>query len=389
MGLKLTCNMTGHHDFIFTLIPVVYSCNFIIGIVGNSLVVAVIYFCLKLKTVANIFVLNLAVSDLTFLLTLPIWAVFTATGYEWLFGDFLCKAIAGMALLNLYTSVFLLTALSIDRYLAIVHPVKSRRCRTVVYARVTCILVWVVAFILSLPTAIIRGTHFIQHNNVTVCAILDVEDLRNVLAALSLMKSVLGFLLPITIILTCYCLIGRSLLKARDIQRNSRSNGDEVLLMLAAAVLSFFLCWTPHQIFNFMNMLGLLKVITNCDVIEIIDTVMPFTICIAFFNSCMNPILYSFVGKNFRRNLLKLLRCSSTSVASHPTLSTKMSSLSYQASESLHLSVNKMSSIPQATWETQEVNESPMNQLSKLTDSIQKMTLAYCVVTWYWNGNKI
>ncbi len=159
MGLKLTCNMTGHHDFIFTLIPVVYSCNFIIGIVGNSLVVAVIYFCLKLKTVANIFVLNLAVSDLTFLLTLPIWAVFTATGYEWLFGDFLCKAIAGMALLNLYTSVFLLTALSIDRYLAIVHPVKSRRCRTVVYARVTCILVWVVAFILSLPTAIIRGTH--------------------------------------------------------------------------------------------------------------------------------------------------------------------------------------------------------------------------------------
>ncbi|XP_052403683.1 type-1 angiotensin II receptor B [Carassius gibelio] len=348
VGVKLRCNMTGHHDLIFTFIPIVYSCNFIIGIVGNSLVVAVIYFCLKLKNVANIFVLNLALSDLTFLLTLPIWAVNTATGYKWVFGDFLCKAISGMALLSLYTSIFLLTALSIDRYLAIVHPVKSRRCRTVVYARVTCILVWVVAFLLSLPTAVIRETHFIQYNNVTVCGILD-GDLGNVLAALSLMKSVLGFLLPITIILTCYCLIGRSLLKSRDIQRNSRWNGDEVLCMLAAAVLSFFLCWTPHQIFNFLNMLGLLKVITNCDVIEIIDTVMPFTICIAFFNSCMNPILYGFVGKNFRRNLLKLLKRSSTSVVSHPSLSTKMSSLSYQTSETLHLSVNKMSSIPQAT----------------------------------------
>lgn len=340
VGLKLTCNMTGIHEFIFKFIPVVYSTNFIIGIVGNSLVVAVICFCLKLKTVANIFVLNLAVSDLTFLLTLPIWAVYTATGYRWLFGDFLCKAIAGMVLLNLYTSIFLLTALSIDRYLAIVHPVRSRRCRTVVYARVTCVLVWVVAFLLSLPTALIRGTHFIQNNNVTVCAILD-KDLHNVLAALSLIKSVLGFLLPITIILTCYCLIGRALLKARDIQRNSRSNGDEVLRMLAAAVLSFFICWAPHQIFNFMDMLLLLKVITNCDVTEIIDTGMPFTICIAFFNSCMNPILYGFVGKNFRRNLLKLLRCSSTSVASHPTLSTKMSSLSYRASESFHLSLIK------------------------------------------------
>ncbi|XP_051990688.1 type-1 angiotensin II receptor [Xyrauchen texanus] len=349
LGLKLTCNMTGNHNFIFTLIPVVYSCNFIIGVVGNSLVVAVIYFCLKLKTVANIFVLNLAVSDLTFLLTLPIWAIYTATGYQWPFGSFLCKAIASMALLNLYTSIFLLTALSIDRYMAIVHPVQSRQCRTMVYARVTCVAVWIVALFLSLPTGYIRRTHLIQHINVTVCGLLDKEEHRNLLVALSLMKSALGFLLPFTIILTCYCLIGRALLKAQDIQRNSKSNGDEVLNMLAAAVLAFFLCWTPHQIFSFIDTLFLLKVITNCNVIEIIDTGMPFTICIAYFNSCMNPILYGFVGKNFRKNLLQLLRCSSTSVATHPTLSTKMSSLSYQASESFHLSVIKTSSISQAT----------------------------------------
>ncbi|XP_051554101.1 type-1 angiotensin II receptor-like [Myxocyprinus asiaticus] len=350
IGLNLTCNMTGNHNFIFTLIPVVYSCNFIIGMVGNSMVVAVIYFCLKLKTVANIFVLNLAVSDLTFLLTLPIWAIYTATGYQWPFGgSFLCKAIASMALLNLYTSIFLLTALSIDRYLAIVHPVQSRQCRTLDYARVTCVAIWVGALFLSLPTAVVRRTHLIKNINVTVCGILDKEEHRNMLVALSLTKSVLGFLLPLTIILTCYFLIGRALLKARDIQRNSKSNGDEVLSMLAVAVLSFFLCWTPHQIFSFIDMLFLLKVITNCNVIEIIDTGMPFTICIAYFNSCMNPILYGFVGKNFRRSLLKLLRCSSTSVASHPNLSTKMSSLSYRTSESVHLSVIKTSSLPQAT----------------------------------------
>ncbi|XP_055058164.2 type-1 angiotensin II receptor [Misgurnus anguillicaudatus] len=345
MGLNLRCNMTGNHNFIFTFIPMVYSFNFIIGIVGNSMIVAVICCSMKIRTVANIFVLNLAISDLTFLLTLPVWAVYTATGYQWPFGSFLCKAVAGMALFNLYTSIFFLTVLSIDRYLAIVHPVQSRQCRTVVYAQVTCVLVWLVALFLSLPTAAIRGTHFIPEINATVCAILDKENLRNVLAALSLMKSVLGFLLPITIILTCYCLIGRTLLKARDIQRTSKSNRDEVLSMLAAAVLSFFLCWAPHQIFNFMEMLITIKVITNCDIVEIIDTGMPFTICIAFFNSCMNPILFSLVGKNFRRNLLKLLRCSSTSLASHPTLSTKMSSLSYRGSESFHISDVKTSSL--------------------------------------------
>ena len=69
-GIELTCGMSGRHRFIFTLVPVVYGFNFVIGVVGNSMVVAVIYRYMKLKAVANIFVLNLAISDLTFLITL-------------------------------------------------------------------------------------------------------------------------------------------------------------------------------------------------------------------------------------------------------------------------------------------------------------------------------
>ncbi|KAJ8409577.1 hypothetical protein AAFF_G00229780 [Aldrovandia affinis] len=277
-GILIRCNTSGRHSFIFTLIPVVYGCNFVIGIVGNSMVVAVIYCYLKLKTVANIFVLNLAVSDLTFLITLPMWATFTATGYHWPFGSFLCKASAGLVIFNLYTSVFFLTSLSIDRYLAIVHPVRSRQRRTVVYARITCVLIWAFAFLLSLPTALTRDVFQIQPTNNTVCAILDRKELNHTLVAIGLMKSVLGFL-------------------------GSRSRADEVLWMLAAVVLAFFLCWVPHQVFYFMDVLALLKVIENCRTLDVIDTAMPFTICIAYFNSCMNPILYGFVGRNFRRSL--------------------------------------------------------------------------------------
>ncbi|XP_030631533.1 type-1 angiotensin II receptor [Chanos chanos] len=353
-SILLRCSMTGHHDFIFTYIPVVYSFNFVIGIVGNSMVVAVIHYYLKLKTVANIFVLNLAVSDLTFLVTLPIWATSTATRYSWPFGSFLCKATAGLSLFNLYTSIFFLTALSIDRYLAIVYPVQSRQCRTVAYARMICVLIWTIAFLLSIPTTLIRDTIHIKNTNTTVCGLLTNDSQTNrvqhMLVALSLMKSIVGFLVPLIIILTCYCLIGRALLSARGIQRSTRSHGDEVLNMLASAVLCFFFCWAPHQIFSFMDMLLMLKVINDCHIMDVIDTAMPFTICIAFFNSCMNPILYSFVGKNFRRGLLRLLRClGPTPAASHPSLSTKMSSLSYRASETVHLTVGKTASLPRTT----------------------------------------
>uniref|UniRef100_A0AAV2LA32 Type-1 angiotensin II receptor n=1 Tax=Knipowitschia caucasica TaxID=637954 RepID=A0AAV2LA32_KNICA len=333
------------------MVPIVYGCNFIIGIVGNSMVVAIIYCYMKLKTVAHIFVLNLAISDLTFLITLPMWATVTATGYHWPFGGFLCKATAALAMFNLYTSIFFLTALSIDRYLAIVHPVRSRRFRTVLYARITCVLIWLFALLLSVPTAFTRDIHNINNQNltVTVCAILhptedNVQSLEQVLLAISVMKSLLGFLVPFIIIITCYCLIGRALLGARHIQK-SRQSRDEVLRMLAAAVLAFFVCWVPHQIFHFMQLLYQLKMLNNCHILDIIDTAMPFSICIAYFNSCVNPIVYGFVGRNFRKNLVRLLHCAPANIrGAHPSISSKMSALSFRASEALSLTVKYKSS---------------------------------------------
>nr|XP_046227461.1 type-1 angiotensin II receptor B [Scatophagus argus] len=346
----LKCGMSGSHEIIFTLVPIVYGCNFVIGIVGNSMVVAVIYCYMKLKTVANIFVLNLAVSDLTFLITLPMWATFTATGYHWPFGGFLCKASGGMAMFNLYTSVFFLTALSIDRYLAIAHPVRSRRFRTVAYAHITCVVIWLFAFVLSVPSALTRDVYNIADSNSTVCAVLhpgtkNAKGLKELLLAISVMKSLLGFLVPFVIIITCYCLIGRALVGARHVQKSSRSRDDEVLRMLAAAVLAFFLCWAPHQVFHLMQMLTQLTHGDNCAILEIIDTAMPFTICIAYISSCVNPIVYGFVGHNFRKNLLRLLHCSPGGVTvPHPSISSKMSSLSFRASEALSLTAKSKAS---------------------------------------------
>lgn len=354
--ISLTCGMRGTHQFIFTLVPIVYGCNFVIGIVGNSMVVAVIYCYMRLKTVANIFVLNLAISDITFVITLPMWATSTAIGYHWPFGGFLCKASAGLVIFNLYTSIFFLTALSMDRYLAIVHPIRSRRLRTVVYARITCVLIWLFSFVLSVPTVLTRDVMNIANytqtrdtieiaNYTTVCGILHPTDDKTELLAINLMKSLLGFLVPFVIIITCYCLIGRALLRARHIQKSSRSRDDEVLHMLAAAVLAFFLCWVPHQVFHLMQMVTQLTKVNNCALLEIIDTAMPFTICIAYFNSCVNPIVYGFVGNNFRKNLLRLLRCSpSGATGPHPSISSKMSALSFRASEALSLTAKSKSS---------------------------------------------
>ncbi|XP_078058042.1 type-1 angiotensin II receptor [Mustelus asterias] len=338
---NLSCITGGRHTYIFLLIPVIYSIIFVMGVLGNSLAIVVIYYYLKLKTVANIFLLNLALADLIFVVTLPLWAAYTAMEYHWPFGGFLCKMTATVLLLNMNASVFLITCLSIDRYLAIVHPMKSRTGRTLVHAWMACITVWILAGLASLPAMFFRNAFHYPDWNKTICAFHYPEQNRTQwVFGMALLKTLLGFLIPLVIILICYSLIVKSLLQAYQIER-SKPVSNEAFKLIVAVVVSFILCWLPFQIFTFLDVLSRLEVIKNCHIPEVVDTSIPFTICVAYFNSCLNPILYGLVGRTFREKFFLLLRCVPPKIISHPRLSTKMSSLSYHTLESLNAMAKK------------------------------------------------
>ncbi|KAG8431454.1 hypothetical protein GDO86_018650 [Hymenochirus boettgeri] len=313
------------HSYIFIAIPIVYTTIFVIGVIGNSLLIIIICTFVKLKTVASIFLMNLALSDLCFVITLPLWATYTAMHYHWPFGNFLCKVASTAITLNLYTTVFLLTCLSIDRYTAIVHPMKSRVQRTMMVAKVTCIVVWIVACLASLPTIIYRQTFTFQHTNQTVCALIYAPKYIYFTVGMSLTKVFAGFLIPLVIILISYILIGKTL---KEVYRAQRTRNDDIFKMIVAIVLLFFFCWIPYQVLNFLDVLIQMKVIQNCHVNEIVDTGMPIAICIAYFNSCLNPFLYGFFGKNFRKHFLQLIKYMPVKRRTQASVNTKTSSLS-------------------------------------------------------------
>ncbi|KAM6300055.1 type-2 angiotensin II receptor [Aegotheles albertisi] len=291
----------------FSLIPALLSVVFFLGLVGNSMVVLVLCCHSGPKTVANTYILNLAMADLLCLLTLPFWAAYYAQGYNWLFGSLMCKISSSVLCLNMFASIFFITCMSVDRYHAIVHPIRSQR-RTPQQAYFIALVVWSLACLSSLPTFYFRDTRYIESLGVNACIMaFPQENYEKWSVATAFLKNTLGFLIPLTVITTCYIWIRRHLLKAQEFGKTKQKR-DKVLKLVAAVVVAFLISWFPFHTLTFLDALAHMNIINNCDMTRIIDTALPFGICMAFANSCINPLLYCFIGNQFQEKLHHLFK---------------------------------------------------------------------------------
>lgn len=329
-------------------IPAIYSIISVLGIIGNALAMWVLaHASASRRTVANTFMLNLCVSDLLFLLSLPLWAVYYYQGYNWPFGRVACKVCGVLLNLNLYASIFFITCMSMDRYLAIVRPLRSQSSRYPKRARLACILVWVLACACSAPALHLRDTHYVEQYGVEACGIRYPN--RTWRLTVILMKMSLGFLLPLFVISCCYWAIGRHLLADTGLVRMrnsshtpnmpsfkspepkesckperpstpsvcpSSSGGrplegrglERVLWTVAAVVLAFFICWFPFHCVTFLDVLRYEGWLDSCRLDWTIQTFIPLTLCLGFSNSAINPVLYCFIGNHFRGRLAGLCK---------------------------------------------------------------------------------
>ncbi|XP_063791752.1 type-2 angiotensin II receptor [Pseudophryne corroboree] len=287
--------------FQLDLLPVFYASIFIFGFIGNSLVITVLCRQRELKSVANVYILNLALADLLFLATLPFWATYYAFGLNWMFGAVMCKISSSILTLSLFASIFLVSCMSVDRYLAIVYPLRSQR-RTVKQAVVVAFAMWTLAILSTLPTFYFRNTFYIENLDVHAC-IMDFpkEKYSSWCLAMSLLKTSLGFCLPVTIIMTSYLMIGLNLKNPKGpiLQKQNRGR---VLKIVTAIVICFLICWLPFHVLSFLDALTRMNIIKNCRINTFLDEAMPLSICLGFSNSCINPLLYCFVGNQFREN---------------------------------------------------------------------------------------
>ncbi|XP_053132418.1 chemerin-like receptor 1 [Hemicordylus capensis] len=284
---------------------VVYGVSCLLGVTGNGLVIWIAGFKMK-KTVNVVWFLNLAVADFVFTFFLPLSIAYTALGFHWPFGKLLCKLNSAIAFLNMFASVFLLMVISVDRCASVVHPLWSRNYRTTKLAYRIALATWAVAFVLSSPYLIFRDTATNSkngtscYNNFALSSDYTGEETRRIWRArnqiMTIIRFLFGFLIPFSVILVCYSVVGFRM-KQRHLTKSSKP-----FRIIIAVTVSFFLCYFPYHVFSLLEMS---KSPLSHELKIALFLGIPLASSLAFFNSCINPILYVFVGqKKFRRSII-------------------------------------------------------------------------------------
>ncbi|XP_019394364.1 PREDICTED: chemokine-like receptor 1 [Crocodylus porosus] len=281
-------------EIIRILSVVIYSVTCLLGIVGNGLVIAIIIFKMK-KSVNAIWFLNLAAADFLFSVFLPLNIAYTAMNYNWIFGTAMCKLNSYLLNLNMYTSVFLLTTISIDRYLLVFFPIWSQNHRTAKLACLVCFVTWTIGFMMSSPSLIFRdiehdGQNVVCFSNFSLSSNKSYHSLgvmRHKMVTVT--KFLTGFIIPITIITLCYIRIVCKLKTSR------LSKSKKPFKIIVTIIVTFFLCWSPYHILHFLEMHP------HEIPYSVLEVGIPITTALATFNSCMNPVLYVFMGQDFKK----------------------------------------------------------------------------------------
>ncbi|XP_026781890.1 C-C chemokine receptor type 5-like [Pangasianodon hypophthalmus] len=296
----LVCNNTKVMAFSRVFLPSLYSIVFIVGFIGNGLVLCVLVKYHKNLNISDLCLFNLALSDLLFLISLPFWAHYAANT-EWTFGGFMCHAVTALYMLGFYGSIFFMILMTIERYTVIVHTYTSlfSKHRSVRASIALALFMWALSLGASLPTII-----FSQEKNESYVWTCKVENSKEtVWMSFSYIElNILGLIIPLSVMVFCYSRIIPILMTVK-----SQKKHKAVRLMLVLVTV-FFLFWTPYNIVIFMKLMHHLGYMASCQWDQNLHMAMQWVETIAFSHCCLNPIIYAFVGQKFRNLFLKILK---------------------------------------------------------------------------------
>lgn len=286
-------------DFRNQVYSTLYSIITVLGLAGNGLALMALSRPRRQSSSFYIYLVNLAVSDLLCVLMLPLRVLYYVKKGQWDYGDLVCRLTSYTLYVNLYCSIYLMTAMSISRFLAIVFPVKNMQLVKVKCARRVCVCIWLFVSLSTSPF-LMNGQHVDTSTNKTKCFEPPQGQELQKLLVLNYLSLVIGFALPFLVILLCYAAIIWTLLSRKHTLRRQQGVGTKAIRMIVVILLTFFICFIPYHVQRTVHLSFLSRADTTCEERTTMQKSVVVTLTLAAANSCLDPLLYFFSGKNFR-----------------------------------------------------------------------------------------
>lgn len=295
------CSIT---EFKYTIYPATYLFIFSLGLVGN--LISLLFFIRTWRTKAasspvNILMVNLLMSDLMMVCSLPFRAAYYLMESDWAFGDVTCRIMSYIFYINMYGSIYFLMVLSVVRFVAIVKPFQYIHWQSSRRAWMICIIVWLIVSVASIPL-LRAGTSKGEHGR-TKCLELDTSLLETIII-LNRGVLVLGFIMPFAVISVCYVFAAFHLIKLKNKNERSQFNHRKSCSLVIIVLLIFLMCFMPYHVVRTVFLEAEMEVKKNgygesCYYIQRLREAAVITHCLASGNSCLDPLLFFFVGENF------------------------------------------------------------------------------------------
>uniref|UniRef100_A0AAR2LCR0 G-protein coupled receptors family 1 profile domain-containing protein n=1 Tax=Pygocentrus nattereri TaxID=42514 RepID=A0AAR2LCR0_PYGNA len=297
------------------LVPLVFGVIMVVGLTGNSLVLHVISKHKKMWTATNFYIANLAMTDITFLVCC---VPFTAVLYplpSWVFGNFMCKFVSYIQQVSYF---FLIKShppifLSVDRWYVTVYPLRSLQCRTPRVATMVSLGIWIGSLLVSVPVPLYTRTLSGEWYGPRVFCTETFPTTTH--KKVFILYNFLGvYMLPLVTICVCYLVIlhqmGRPTVEPVDnnyqvmLTERSAAVRAKVSRMVLVIVQLFILCWGPIQLFIMVQAFS-----PHFRQDYYAYKVKIWAHCMSYSNSCINPIVYAFMGANFRKAFKRTFHC--------------------------------------------------------------------------------
>ncbi|XP_049335923.1 uracil nucleotide/cysteinyl leukotriene receptor [Astyanax mexicanus] len=288
-----------------------YIIVFILSVPCNALALWV--FChAKKSTPSKVFLLNLALADMFYVLVLPMRVVYHASDSHWPLGEASCRLVGFLFFLNLYCSMFFMTCISLDRLLAIVLPLRCQNLRRTSYAKAACVVLWVIGTVSMAPVLFSSQTVTVHsaERNVTVCQQLYLEKS----SSKALVSTAVAIAIPLVTLTVSYVLI---LLKLRAMTFNERTSVQQkALRMIVLTVVIFLVAFVPYHVHRFLYIHRHTHSHLSDDEIRSLAFGNRLTSALTCVSGVLDPVMYFFLTRNYQTTLLQL--CGRTSDKDKP-----------------------------------------------------------------------